>query len=1615
MAKRLNKNLVVVLTLVGMGLTTAAGIVFVQTMPQKSPQPFVEHAEKLLAQKPPDNAQASTYYQRAAQRAKAAGDIPTMGKYLIKAGDLALLAGDSQRAMALWNTVMVADPTQVTAQERMVTFVLNLAEQTPGSKLWVELQDRAQKLVDAAEKNRLKSYVGLHALGRALIEQRAVKPTNLDEGKQRLVEAVNGDKSNPEFARTLATRYYLQRATDLIGEDKVSSGVRPEAAALIRDAVAVMDNLIQNLPQDPREQSKAYRYQGEILAFPVVTMVMPEADQRAVQALKKSAEADPSSDEAIVAMGSYYHRKKLASNSKTPPEEVDRFRRLARENYEQAIRLAERSFPAYLQLASLLSEDARFDDAMDVLDRRMQITPKGQTPGNSFRDRLNMNMLRDSAFRIGMQKYGEVSAKARNEAELKELGNPVLARIEKIYKDTAAENGERDALALFMLGRLLSLKGEAQGAIKALNDAEEQMGAGDVPEIQRLLGVMYAQTNAPGAAEKALTIATNANPNDRGALVLLAMVKNQLEKPEEAIQLADRVLLAEPENRQALQAKAQAFLAQKNYDAFRQTSDLLSRGLDEIRRKCNDAIVLRQESYTTGKVDEAKRAQAVKLFDEVLAREPYNNIALVNRVQLAIEMKQPEEAKKAVAIARAAADKKLQEVAQTQPTGEMTNNYRNLAVNLELMAINLDESIPESDRNKRREAVIRKAPDPFAVEISLYQMYAQAGDTDQAMTHIKEAYRLKPTEGAVLEPLFEMAITRKDWKLAEEVIDKSIAAGVEKTGGHFMRGRLNMERTDLPDNMGQAEREFRAALTELPELADAHAQLGRVLLAQNHVDQAKASYEKAIQLNPQNPYAVVGLALIAGAQGNEAEKNKYLNLAGRVAAGNPWVQSELLNQQDQRDPAAGIKRREELRKQNPKDVENLLRLADLYIRANDLKSAEGVYQGAIEADPNSFPAIRAYADFLWRGKEQRNSVKSAQEFLQKAVERVDAKDAPRKAAAQLLMANFLREATASGVSDAPRPPEIDAMYVAAAKLSPAANVRLTIGSHFAQTGNLEEALKWYREAAAAAGTAGDKDSQKMAQRLVIQSFLRSASVGKQAEALREIEAYRKQYSDDPIGMLFMGEYYTVTGRDDDAIKLYTDYITLQRDDAQGYYRRGFAYFRLGDWDRCVSDLREVKRLQPRFGDGQPRVVLAGALRQARNDEAAIAELQSVVEDLPDYRLGFEELFRVYLELKRFDSAENLIKAREGNSQSAYWDQLRQQLAVARGDMNAALKSATAAVEKSKVEGKPHPGAVQKYLLQLLSMKRYDEVITFVETGLPQDQVNDFTRVRLASAYAGKNNLAKCLEYYEKAVQTPPVDLVVLTDLMTGDEGLMRLRGAAIKELENRVKDSKNRTDRILLSVLYRVNGDFTGAARLAQELVDMTPEDTQANKDERTMFMRCQAVVLYEGKQWEPARTLYLKVLERNPNDSVALNNLAYLLMDQMNDPKAALPYARRVNDTISDNDSQKPNVLDTLGWNLVLLGEYDEAIRCLRRALEMNPNVAAIRYHCAEAHYGRSQKSNQSAGTDLPRAKTEVQKAHEILISDKADPESVGPKILALAGKLGMTLAAPPSTQAAQ
>jgi tetratricopeptide (TPR) repeat protein len=118
----------------------------------------------------------------------------------------------------------------------------------------------------------------------------------------------------------------------------------------------------------------------------------------------------------------------------------------------------------------------------------------------------------------------------------------------------------------------------------------------------------------------------------------------------------------------------------------------------------------------------------------------------------------------------------------------------------------------------------------------------------------------------------------------------------------------------------------------------------------------------------------------------------------------------------------------------------------------------------------------------------------------------------------------------------------------------------------------------------------------------------------------------------------------------------------------------------------------------------------------------------------------------------------------------------------------------------------------------------------------------------------------------------------------------------------------------------------------------------------------------------------YRRIVATEPQNAIALNNLAYALAEYQHAPKEALPFAQR-----AYRASPIPIVLDTLGWVHHLLGDDATALPFIDRAVPNGGDNVDILLHAAVIH---------AATGDTERAGKELDAAEKLnrSIADRAE-----------------------------
>jgi len=161
----------------------------------------------------------------------------------------------------------------------------------------------------------------------------------------------------------------------------------------------------------------------------------------------------------------------------------------------------------------------------------------------------------------------------------------------------------------------------------------------------------------------------------------------------------------------------------------------------------------------------------------------------------------------------------------------------------------------------------------------------------------------------------------------------------------------------------------------------------------------------------------------------------------------------------------------------------------------------------------------------------------------------------------------------------------------------------------------------------------------------------------------------------------------------------------------------------------------------------------------------------------------------------------------------------------------------------------------------------------------------------------------------------------------------------------------------------RRKGDWPAAVEALRHAERMRPNDIVA--------VNTLALVLDGSDRKAEAAVEYRKVLKLDPDNWIALNNLAYLLSasQQQQDLDDALSMAKHAHDVMTDSTE----IADTLGWIYLKRNQAEMAIGWFESAVNGAREKSTFHYHLAMAYV---QKGDKGSALDQLKAALECKPA---------------------------------------
>lgn len=544
----------------------------------------------------------------------------------------------------------------------------------------------------------------------------------------------------------------------------------------------------------------------------------------------------------------------------------------------------------------------------------------------------------------------------------------------------------------------------------------------------------------------------------------------------------------------------------------------------------------------------------------------------------------------------------------------------------------------------------------------------------------------------------------------------------------------------------------------------------------------------------------------------------------------------------------------------------------------------------------------------------------------------------------------------------------EAAFKKAAEISPKSeNALVMLGNFYQSRGRFPEAEQYYRKAIAAA-----PDDPNL-RTILAGLFVAENRNGQAEDYLRES---KKDFPNNSEGYRLLGNFYYGNGQFD---KASTEYASLFQEHPKdlivkkNYIQLLILTNRL-DEARKLND--EVVKAKPDDQDAQ----IYKAEIDVRNGKAseAATTLQAVLKNDPNNAIAHYQLGLAYDRLGDSNKAEsewrNALQQRPDLVEA---HRALAGVAIGRRDANALAQEAEQIIAIQ-------PAAPDGYLLHAVAdidHKQYATADDYIKKSLEREPNNPAAYVQLGNLRMAENKYSEAQQAYQQALDRDPNATDAFGGVLNVDLVQKQPDKAIAKARAQLAKYPKNVGFHIILGqMLVEQKKDLAGAEAEFRQASELDPTNTEAlvklgllqaagghndqalqtyldgekvNSKETTFYLLAGGI--YETRlDWDHAKQQYEKVLEVQPDNPLASNNLAYVLLEQGGNVDLAFRMAQTARRQLPDN----PNSADTLGWAFYHKHVYTSAINLFKEAVKKDPENELFNYHLGMAYA----KSGQAA-----------------------------------------------------
>ena len=1225
-------------------------------------------------------------------------------------------------------------------------------------------------------------------------------------------------------------------------------------------------------------------------------------------------------------------------------QELDRYLREHGEPRWLLVETARQLYDAQRQALAAGLENAA---DLDMIRRGLALLERGS---EAYSEDATLHRLRGQ-FLLALQQIDGAIEAFRAAVEIDETG-----RVLEVLRAAQAEDASRIAIGNLLLARSKTAESaEARTAmyeeVERHIEAVRQSNAGN-PAATLLEGRLLLARGENDAALAKLDRASkqykHKNPQ---ALRLLAAASERLGQWGNAQRQLERLVQLAPNSPEFRLALTEAQLRSRNVEAARESFERAAQlvpdhprlPLLEARLAASDGELDRAIQLLEG-LDAEQRAaadgQLVTLYRRVGREDEARDLAMAQFEQ------DPGDVSKLRLVLQAADDRdaRIELLDRAEQAGAPTGG-------IDL----LREQLVEGRRLGMEELTTRavaEIDDPQDRRVAEGRIALAKDSLEQAQRAAEEVLQASPGHAGAIDLAFRAALAGEDYDAAEAMAERAEAHDVDHADGHLFDGRL----AAAQDRWDEAVVRFERGLNRRPVYSRGWTMLGQARMKAGDHGAAASAFERAVEQKPDNIEARLALAQAYDRLSDPDRALRAIEEARRFAPRNETVFRALADYyaaQGRFDDAVALRR--SWAERRPGDVSNRRAMAVLLAATDRGEQAVEEVRALIDERGPSRSLTVLLAQVHRRAGDPERGLEVLRDYVAELGEEAGPED-HRAVARYLAAIGRVEQAVdrfraAAEWSEASRPGDTSMLR--------------ELGDTLFNAGRLAEAAEVYQRIHAA-------EPEDATTRLRLAETLVRLNRGDEARALLE------DAPEAGASRVLLAMAAQQAGDEERARRLADRAVRDNPENRQARLLRARLAASAGERELAIADVNRV--LSNGANDATARSLLAGLEAARGNFTVAAREYESLLARSPESDAVRGQLLRSLLGAGR--TAEALRVAQRGlelDPASVAWGRAVGELAFAMNRLDAA-RDAWARV----VSSEPEAGNLFPYGRVLLRLERPGEVLSLLEKH-PM-ALGDSPRLQALRARAlfDTDQRAAAEQVVRRALER------------SGDAASMSFVAATASEIMGPARTIEHMRSlpggqtpgmRIAMGQVAAQSGRWSEAAEHFGAAWRELPDDAEGV---RLSVLSQLAGSLHQAGRHEQAARRYDRYLKQRPNDPQVLNNYAFLLANDRNQPQRGLSLAERA----AEAGGPSATVLDTLGWIQHLLDRNDQALASLRESTRLRA-TPANHYHLGRvlAAQGRNEEARDALerAVELAEANrdTEMRDKARVALNQLAQPAS--------------------------